>query len=453
MRAAQRQDKFYELTEALSTLAYAHPFIACLLFDKLILRVEEQTEIPTAGTDGIEVIINKDFFLSLTKEQRVFVIAHEVMHAMLCHPTRMKRYSQIGLHGQTFLPMLYNIAADYVINATLVNDYIGEIKKEWLYDERITAGELVEDVYKRLLEQLPPSPSNDDSDDSDGDGDGDGDGSDDSDTDEGDETEDDSSGGGGGGGGGGTDEGDDASSGSGNPRVPAAPNAQQFDYHMLPPKDIDVQHSEIEWKAAVQAAVIGAKAIGRMPASMERLVDGFLYPERDWREVLSDFIRVRAGFDQRNWRRPNRRKLFSNRIYVPTRHTYVLDCVAIIIDTSGSVGEKEVNTFLGAVAEILEQCMPREMRVLSVDAAVHHEAVFSHPAELTGYCPVGGGGTDMEAGFRYLNEAGVEPDVCLVLTDGYTYTHEQNAPYFPVVWVTTGNTELAYGSVVSLNVE
>ena len=49
--------------------------------------------IPTAGTDGIFVYINPDFWDSLeTDGQRAFLLAHEVAHIIFRHPQRSKAY-------------------------------------------------------------------------------------------------------------------------------------------------------------------------------------------------------------------------------------------------------------------------------------------------------------------------------------------------------------------------
>lgn len=68
-------------------------------------------EIPTADCDGMTVRYNPDFFMSLTKEERVGLIAHEGWHPALMHLTR--------LNGRD--PKFWNYAGDYVINQLLVD--------------------------------------------------------------------------------------------------------------------------------------------------------------------------------------------------------------------------------------------------------------------------------------------------------------------------------------------
>lgn len=432
---AYKQERFYELTEAVSTLSFNQPFFACLLFDKLVLVVT--TEIPTLAVDGKRIYINKEYFLSLNPDQRVFALAHEILHAMFMHPSRMKQYSTTGLCGRSFMANVFNIAADLVINRALIEADVGEFKQGWLFDDRVESGELVEHVYERLLPPEQPCSS--------GGGSSDGD------------EEEDSSGGNGSGDDQEQDEGcgagdDDGSSeayrldGSGK----ELRSSQTVDKHIE--EADDAEHSDIEWKAAAAAASISAKSMGKMPGSLEELVENFLRPKRNWTEILADFIRSKSGFDQRNWRRPNKRRMYQQRLYIPTRHSWVIEKVLIINDASGSVNQEEFGTFIGVTTEIFEQCRPGEIRCLCVDTRVSSDETFTDLGEYANYTRKGGGGTDMEAGLRYIAEEGYDPDCCLILTDGYTDTHAEYAPSFPVLWVTTGSEDFAYGQVVKLEV-
>jgi len=68
-------------------------------------------EIPTAATDGKELLINPDFFIKLTPNERLTLLAHETLHVLLDHMHRR------GTRDHK----LYNVAGDYVINGSLKN--------------------------------------------------------------------------------------------------------------------------------------------------------------------------------------------------------------------------------------------------------------------------------------------------------------------------------------------
>ena len=63
------------------------------------------TSVPTAATDGKRILFNPHFFLSLTSEERVFLVLHETMHVAMMHVIR----------GNAKKRGRYNRAADYVI--------------------------------------------------------------------------------------------------------------------------------------------------------------------------------------------------------------------------------------------------------------------------------------------------------------------------------------------------
>lgn len=85
-----------------------------VFFTSIILSVRHyvNNNIPTAATNGLEVMYNEEFFTKLTLPERVFLIAHEAMHIVLNHCTTRSA----GLD-----PKRWNHAGDYVINLMLTD--------------------------------------------------------------------------------------------------------------------------------------------------------------------------------------------------------------------------------------------------------------------------------------------------------------------------------------------
>lgn len=71
---------------------------------------EFDNQVPTAATNGKRIKYNPDFFMSLSHEERVFLMLHEAMHCAYLHMER----------GQSYCPDVFNIAADHVINLQLI---------------------------------------------------------------------------------------------------------------------------------------------------------------------------------------------------------------------------------------------------------------------------------------------------------------------------------------------
>lgn len=83
-------------------------FFTTLAFS-LIHEFGFQTQ--TACTNGKRILYNPEFFMSLTPEERVFLILHEAMHCAYLHMERKQDRDA----------RKFNIAADYVINLQLVD--------------------------------------------------------------------------------------------------------------------------------------------------------------------------------------------------------------------------------------------------------------------------------------------------------------------------------------------
>lgn len=114
-------------------------FLTTILFS---LRFSWDETVKTACTNGIELKINPIYFLSLDKEERIFLLAHECYHVAFQHMLRVE--------NRNF--KLWNIATDYVINIMLVDAGM-KINPHWLFDEKYR-GLSSEEVYA-ILEKEP----------------------------------------------------------------------------------------------------------------------------------------------------------------------------------------------------------------------------------------------------------------------------------------------------------
>ena len=97
--------------------------------------------ISTAATNGKWIKCNPDFFMSLSKDERVFLLLHESMHVAFLHMNRLKDRD----------PKKWNVAADHVINLMLIKQKY-KMPKMGLADP-IYADLSTEEVYKLLPDQ------------------------------------------------------------------------------------------------------------------------------------------------------------------------------------------------------------------------------------------------------------------------------------------------------------
>ena len=96
--------------------------------------------------------------------------------------------------------------------------------------------------------------------------------------------------------------------------------------------------------------------------------------------------------------------------------------LVIAIDTSGSIGARELSQFLSEVKGICDNVHPEKVRLLYWDTKVcadetYAGVVLDNLAESTK--PAGGGGTNVECVPEYMTAQGIKPQAVVVLTDGY----------------------------------
>ena len=195
------------------------------------------------------------------------------------------------------------------------------------------------------------------------------------------------------------------------------------------PGDDDQQQSMTSHEAQlvrgrVAEDVLAAAREGRgdIPSGMLRWAGDLLDPKVDWRKALAAELRrgvIRmSGRVDYSYRRPSRRASASPDVVLPAMEQPVPE-IAVVCDTSGSMGDAQVAAVLSEVEGLLRTVgvRTRGLRVLAVDAAVHAVRRVTSTGGLT---LEGGGGTDMRQGIGAAAALKPRPSVVIVLTDGYT---------------------------------
>lgn len=335
--------------------------------------------IPTACTNGRDEMYGLEFVKLLDEKQLAFVVLHENMHKGLRHLTTWRKLAKEN-------PRLANVAMDHVINLMIMemdpNEQIiafpryADGSRMGCYDLKYK-GMNTKQVYDLLKQEQD-------------DGDG------------------------------GFDEHD-------------WEGAQEL-------SDEDKKELEREIDQALrQGQVAAQKAQGNSAGKRHRELGDLMEPQIDWREALREFVSTICNAkDASSWRRVNRRMLGQD-VYLPTLVGEKVGHIAIGIDTSGSIGTEELNTFLSEVKSIVEDVHPDKVDLIYWDAAVaaHEEydtATLSNL--LTSTKPMGGGGTDPTCMMKYLKEQSIKPECIIQLTDGYVgeWGNEWEAP---IMWVIT----------------
>ena len=389
------------LQKARTTLLLDHPFFGSLLFR---LKGRESRSIKTMATDGVSLFYNRDFVDTLNAATLCGVLAHEVLHPGLQHHVRRS--------GRE--PKRWNEACDYAINPILLDAGL-HLPEGVLVDNRFREMS-AEQIYNQLQTEAEQEPA----------------GSDD------------------------TQEtgGDGATSPSPTPGESGELSApvteggigQVLDAPVAGEETPTAEEQAREWSIAVSQAVTLAKQAGKVPAGMERSLDGAAEAAVDWRELLRRAWSETTPADY-SWMRPNRRHIWTG-LYLPGVVREGVGEVAIAVDCSGSVNSRQLRLFEAEVRSILEGQRPQRVYVLYFDAVVHKVETFE-AGQRVSLSPVGGGGTEFGPCFEWLEEHGVRPQTLVFLTDLYG-SFPDSEPAYPVLWASTGSRRAPFGQVVPM---
>lgn len=410
------------LQRARVRLLLEHPFFGVLAIH---LMEREYSEIDnkmqemlngypaTAGTDGRHLFVNPEWLDKLSEEEKKGLLAHEVMHVALGHlwPWR------IG--GREAL--VWNLAGDHVINL-LLRDAGLSLPPEGLWDDKYD-GLSTEQVYEILKQEqsdqggsgsgqekpdlsmrdiLPPDAGGK--------------------SDSGDDSKDENSGSNG-----------DGESGE----MPIGTMTED-----------EQKQLEREWKEKMVSAAMAAKLRGKLPAGIDRLVDGLLAPKIPWQTLLQQFVNdvIRDDYDLQ---RPDRRFLWQG-IYLPDLYSEGAHIV-VAVDTSGSISEEDTKSFLSEAIGILNSRNVTSIRLMACDAEVGLDI------ELNPYDPIpavlpGGGGTDFRPVFELAMDNPMKRPACIIYLTDLWGTFPEEPPQCPVIWVATSDEEVPWGFKIDYEV-
>ncbi len=193
-------------------------------------------------------------------------------------------------------------------------------------------------------------------------------------------------------------------------------------------------------------ATQAAKAQGKMPAGLERLVVEAMKAKIDWRDLLKKFVAKSIPTDF-TYLRPSRRHLAHN-LYLPSVTKNGCGKIVVVLDTSGSIGNEEMAQFFGEVKAIFEDCNPEELHLMYCDASVAGHDVYRF-GETPVLNPRGGGGTDFRPPFKKVEKEGINPQCLIYITDLYGSAPSEPPPY-PTMWICTTSEVAPWGDTVKL---
>jgi predicted metal-dependent peptidase len=311
-------------------------------------------DLPTAATNGRDVMYNPDFIKSLDDKELNYVVLHEALHKAYQHMHLWKKLWKEN-------PQLANMAADYVVNYSIheadEHSQIAKRPDSALFDlayKGMTTKQIF-DMLKRNSQYVKQQGGHDTHD---------------------------------------------------------WEGAEQL-------SDEEVKETA---KQIDQALRQGEIIRGKMQGNKNRSINELLEPKVNWREQLRDFVNATCrNKDKTTWKRPHKR-FIGHDIYMPSLIGESIGQVVIGIDTSGSIGDKELTEFLTEVVAICEDVSPSSIELLYWDTQVAGHETYNqgdYKALVQSTKPAGGGGTHVGCVNQYIKDKRIEPEAVIILTDGY----------------------------------
>jgi predicted metal-dependent peptidase len=341
-------------------------------------------KVPTAGTNGRDVTYNPDWIQTLPTKELNFIVLHEAIHKAFQHMHIWKDLFKKN-------PMLTNMAADYVVNATIKNadpdENIAAMPKSGLYDQRFD-NMTTKQIFDILQKENPQSDG-----------------------------------------------------------VTVVLDEHGFDEaEALDDNEVKKVKEQID-----QALRQGEILRGKMAGNQIRGVTDFLKPKVDWRRELRQFVNsICKSKDKSSWRKPHRRYV-SQDIYMPSMIGESVGDIVIGVDTSGSIGQEEINLFLSEIVSICEDVTPKSVVLVYWDHEVagveqYKEGEYQRLKATTK--PRGGGGTHVGCLNEYIRSEKLKPETTIVFTDGYVEQDWGGVWTCPTLWVVTSDLTSPHGKTI-----
>jgi len=344
---------------------------------------------------------------------------HEIVHLLRKHPERAK---SMQAHSR-----IWNLAADAEINDDLKGEGL-QFPDKYILPSTfgLPDGRLVEEYYNSLIENaqvievyLGVSGSG-------GDGSSPGDASSQADSD--------------------SSPGD--STGVMNGRCGSCATGKREEWEIEGPSPDDapgiskIEADIIRQSVAEAIRDEGQKGRGTVPGHWDRWAGEFLAPAKvPWQRELSSRLKkslsTLSGRVDYSYSRPSRRQAAFGKVVMPALRRPSQE-VAVVVDTSGSMGSQDIQDALSEIRGILLSLGQRNgVTVLAVDADIHSaKKVF----DVRQVQAIGGGGTDMRIGLEAVAKLHPRPGVCVVLTDGWTPWPEKAPVFHTIVALIGGDT-------------
>lgn len=378
-----------------------HGFFGLLLMH-ITFSVDEN--IKTAATDGERIIFSPEFIDTLSDNELDFVMMHEILHIALQHCMREGDFNK----------ELYNMACDIVVNSNILLENHMDKSSITLkqYGESIHIAPNGEEGYKYTAEQVYGMLTK-------------------------------------------------------NVKDIYTNNMRndeetcQWDDHSYWGSCEDNALLKDIWTKYLEDAAQSisfreqSKSYGMLPEFAKRILNSCKKAQTDWRTILNEFIQSEVC-DYSFF--PPDKRFSESEFFLPdfNEREEKAENILFMIDTSGSMTDNMVTAAYSEVLGAIEQFNGRLSGWLGFfDCEVKGVRSFSDSKEAKKILPSGGGGTNFNTIFEYVNKYMYDKTLTsiIILTDGNAPFPDENITQgVPVLWLLNNfEVEPTWGKVARIN--
>ena len=371
------------------------------LFGTIASKIELilNDDIQAFKSDGIKLEYNSDFIESLSIGEMEFVFANGAMHASLAHESRKNNRSG----------WLWQMATDLAINDMLVQN--GMDRPDLAQYRKRFEGMYAEEIYAELKSDMLSDVNSDSFDESS----------------QGQELN-------------GLEESSLCSSSDQEPLEQN--NNQQLQEEITD----EIQQAQQLFEEFANTTLLAEEKNGDLPLHVERFFTLTSQGSIDWREELKYAI-DRFYKDDYTLMPPNKKFLYAG-IYLPSSRSERFKLV-VAVDSSGSVDEELLNTFLSELNFLMSTIPNYEIDLLVCDDKINEHKTF-YSGDTLELNLSGGGGTDFRPVFSYIDENLQDTKLLLYFSD-LDGLFPREFPNYDVKWIVPKEEKIPFGELIVLS--
>ncbi|MBN2824619.1 MAG: hypothetical protein JXQ76_04795 [Campylobacterales bacterium] len=177
-----------------------------------------------------------------------------------------------------------------------------------------------------------------------------------------------------------------------------------------------------------------------LPKELEYILTRHKSYQINWRDELYRYI---ATYDksQFSFFPPNMKYLYRG-FYIPSLSSDLLSIV-VAIDTSGSIDDELLKTFLGEIEAIMENYPHYQIELIQADSKVQSHETFT-TGEPLNYTIKGRGATNFIPTFEYIDKQIGRPTLVIYFSDGEG-EFPKSTPSYDVLWVSQKAIDVPFG--------